>query len=77
MGQQISMEDALTACREKLGEQAYENALLRARVSVLERRAAELETETAHLRNAPQPPAGSGPEAAPPPSFLAGDETAP
>jgi hypothetical protein len=34
---QISMEAALAACREKLGEQAYENALLRAQVTELEK----------------------------------------
>ncbi|WP_329308325.1 hypothetical protein [Streptomyces microflavus] len=38
MAQQISMEAALDACRQKIGEQAYENVLLRAQVAELEQR---------------------------------------
>lgn len=42
---QISMEAALVACREKLGEITYENVLLRAQVTEADRRIAELEQQ--------------------------------
>lgn len=42
---QVSMEAALVACREKLGELLYETVLLRAQVAEGDRRIAELEQQ--------------------------------
>lgn len=63
MAGQISMESALDACRERMGDLVYEAALLRRRVK-------ELEAELEQLR--PQAPAGPGRDAQAPPGPLAG-----
>lgn len=47
---QISVDDALEAFRKRHGEVADENVLLRAQVSGLERRVAELEAENEQLK---------------------------
>ncbi|WP_445520426.1 hypothetical protein [Streptomyces sp. NEAU-174] len=56
MAGQISMEAALAACRERMGELVYESVLLRTKVK-------ELEAELEQLR----PQASAGPETIPPP----------
>ncbi|MET8826109.1 hypothetical protein ABZX40_13635 [Streptomyces sp. NPDC004610] len=62
-GQQVSMEDALAAFRQRCGELADENVLLKARAASLERQITGLEAENARLRETPQPsPADAGNE---------------
>ena len=63
MAGQISMEAALDACRERMGELVYEAALLRRRVK-------DLETELEQLRS--QPAAGPEMDASPRPADLMG-----
>jgi prefoldin subunit 5 len=50
MGQQISVEAALPVFRQRCGELADENLLLRAQINELEARATQLEEELALLR---------------------------
>lgn len=66
MGQQISIDDALAAFREQHGKLADENVLLRAQVTGLERRIAELE------QRGTQPAAGEEVQPAPAP-YLSGE----
>lgn len=66
MGQQISMDDALAAFREQHGKLADENVLLRAQVTGLERRIAELQ------QHGTQSTAGEEAQPAPAP-YLSGE----
>lgn len=63
MARPISMDDALAACRVRLGELTYENTLLREQLKTTE---AELEEAQTGLPTPPSAPPGMDPQPAGP-----------